>query len=63
MTTGVPGAINADAASSCVGRERDRIGLLINDNTLKNSPYYMGDVVLHALNSQTPYRSTSGVGP
>ena len=46
-----------------MGRKRDRIGLLINDNTFKNSPYYMGDVVLYALNSQTPYRSTSVVGP
>ena len=46
-----------------MGRKRDRIGLLINDNTLENSPYYMGNVVLHALNSQTPYRSTSEVGP
>ena len=40
--------------------EREMNGLLINDNTLENSHYYMGDVVLHALNSQTPYSSNFG---
>ncbi len=42
-----------------MGRKRDRIGLLTNDNTLENSHCYMDNVVLYALNSQTPYRSTS----
>ena len=62
MTIGVPGSINADAAHAAGWEEREMNGLLINDNTLENSHYYMGDVVLHALNSQTPYRSTSDVG-
>ena len=63
LTTGVPGSINAAAARTAGGKkERDRIGLLNVNNTFENSHYYMGDVVLHALNSQTPYRSTSDVG-
>ncbi len=57
MTIGVPGSINADAAHAAGWEEREMNGLLINDNTLENSHYYMGDVVLHALNSQTPYSS------
>ena len=58
MTTGVPGSINAAAARTAGGKkERDRIGLLNVNNTFENSHYYMGDVVLHALNSQTPYSS------
>tara|TARA_R100000781_G_scaffold41737_1_gene28781 strand:+ start:273 stop:527 length:255 start_codon:yes stop_codon:yes gene_type:complete len=45
-----------------MGRKRDRIGLLTNDNTLENSHCYMDNVVLYALNSQTPYRSNFGRG-
>ena len=46
-----------DAAGAAGWEEREMNGLLINDNTLENSHYYMDNVVLHALNSQTPYSS------
>ena len=53
-------------AASTVGRKRDRIGLLIDDNTYKNSHCCAGCLVFVALNSQTPLVYNSGsilIGP
>ena len=49
-----------------MGRKRDRIGLLIDDNTYKNSHYRAGFLDVVALNSQTPLVYNSGsilIGP
>ena len=53
-------------AARNVGRKRDRIGLLIDDNTYKNSHYRAGFLDVVALNSQTPLVYNSGsilIGP